>query len=155
MNARQAGAKRIRVEETSAGGFVLAGDGSNRVALIARMNRAGRLDWCVPKGHPEGSESIEEAALRELAEETGLVAEILGNLGQINYEFQAGDRRIAKTVHHFVMRQVGGVLTIENDPDQEATDVAWVELDVLEKTLAHENEKRMARDLIEWLSVNE
>ena len=79
-----------RVEETSAGGFVLASDGSARVALIGRQTRSGRIDWCVPKGHPENNETYAEAAIREIAEETGLEAEIIELLGDIHYEFTAG-----------------------------------------------------------------
>jgi len=142
------------VEETSAGGFVLAADGSRNVALIGRETRSGRLEWCVPKGHPEGDESIEAAAVREVAEETGLICEILAPLGVIDYKFQAGGKLIHKTVHHFLMQQIGGELTIENDPDQEAVDVKWVALEELSGILAHENERRMARGVIEWVERN-
>jgi ADP-ribose pyrophosphatase YjhB (NUDIX family) len=142
------------VEETSAGGFVLAADGSQSVALIGRETRSGRLEWCVPKGHPEGDESIEAAAVREVAEETGLICEILAPLGVIDYKFQAGGKLIHKTVHHFLMRQTGGYLTVENDPQQEAVDVQWFEIDNLHETLAHENERRIARGVQEWIARN-
>ena len=141
-----------RVEETSAGGFVLAADGSKRVALIGRLARSGRIDWCVPKGHPENDENYNEAAVREIAEETGLEAEILISLGDIHYEFSAGNKLISKTVHHFLMRQTGGDLTIENDPQHEAVDVQWFDIETLDKTLAHENERRMGRGVQEWLA---
>jgi 8-oxo-dGTP pyrophosphatase MutT (NUDIX family) len=144
----------IRVSETSAGGFVLAQDGTPRVALIGRETRSGRIDWCVPKGHPEGDESLEQAAIREIYEETGLEVEIVEALGEIKYEFSASGKLISKTVHHFLMRQVGGFLTVENDPQQEAVDVQWFETDVLHQTLAHENERRMARGVLEWLERN-
>lgn len=142
---------RRRVEETSAGGFVLAQDGSLRVALIGRQSRAGRIDWCVPKGHIEGQETSEQAAIREVAEETGLVVETITELGSIQYEFSAGSKLISKTVHHFLFRQVGGYLTLEGDPDHEAVDVRWIELHELESTLAHENERRMARAVLQWV----
>ena len=148
------GRRLTRVDETSAGGFVLAADGSNRVALIGRLTRSGHLDWCVPKGHPEGDENLEQAAIRELAEETGLEVEIIERLGDIKYEFSAGNKLISKTVHHYLMRQTGGDLTIENDPQQEAVDVQWFHVDVLLATLAHENERRIARVVLEWLERN-
>lgn len=132
----------------------MAADGSRSVALIGRETRSGRLEWCVPKGHPEGDESIEAAAVREVAEETGLICEILAPLGIIDYKFQAGGKLIHKTVHHFLMQQIGGELTIENDPDQEAVDVKWVALEELSGILAHENERRMARGVIEWVERN-
>lgn len=142
------------VQEVSAGGFVLAADGSNRVALIGRRSRSGRLDWCLPKGHPENQETLEEAAIREIFEETGLVAEIIEPLGDISYEFSAGRKVIQKTVHHFLMRQIGGVLTVDNDPHHEAEQVDWVDLDALHKKLAHENERKLVHGVFAWLERN-
>lgn len=144
----------VRVSETSAGGFVIAQDGSGRVALIGRESRSGRIDWCVPKGHPEGVENLEQAAIREIFEETGLEVEILEGLGHIQYEFSAAGKLITKTVHHFLMRQIGGDLTIENDPQQEAVDVQWFAIDDLHQVLAHENERRVARAVVEWMERN-
>lgn len=151
MSAKPTVRPKRKVHEISAGGFVLANDGSGRVALIARKNRAGRIDWCVPKGHPEGSEDYREAAIREVFEETGLVAEIIEPLGDINYEFNAGTKIIEKTVYHFLMRQTGGELNIENDPHHEACDAGWFTVDELERKLSHENEKRLARGVLEWV----
>jgi len=155
MSDRKFSRPRRRVLETSAGGFVLAADGSNRVALIGRLSRSGRIDWCVPKGHPEGEETLEQAAVREVYEETGLEVEILQPLGQIQYEFSAGPKLIAKTVHHYLFRQTGGDLTVEGDPDQEAVEARWFELEVLLSSLAHENERRIARGVIEWVESQE
>ena len=148
MNSRQ----KPRVEETSAGGFVLAADGSPRIAVIGRRNRGGRIDWCVPKGHLEESETVEQAALREIAEETGLEASIIESLGSIHYEFSTPTSIIAKTVHHFLMKQTGGELTIENDPDREAVDIRWVNIDLLHAELTHENERRLALIVQEWVA---
>lgn len=152
--SKKGGRALTRVSETSAGGFVLAQDGTLRVALIGRQTKRGRIDWCVPKGHPEGEENLEQAAIRELAEETGLEVEIIETLGAISYEFSAGHKLISKTVHHFLMRQTGGFLTVENDPQQEAVDVQWFEIDNLHNTLAHENERRIARGVQEWIARN-
>lgn len=140
-----------RVSEVSAGGFVLASDAPARIALIGRKTRGPRLEWCVPKGHLEGTESAEQAAIREIFEETGLEVEILAPLGEVEYEFSAGGKLISKTVHHFLMRQIGGALTVENDPQQEAVDAKWFDLDELDSVLVHENEKRMARGVQEWV----
>lgn len=132
------------VEEVSAGGVVIkpAPRGFD-VAIIARYNRGGRLEWCLPKGHPEGQESFEEAAVREVAEETGIEGSILTTLGSIEYWFTVPTHRVHKTVHHFLLEAVGGELTIENDPDHEAVDVAWVNMDDLDKTLSFPNERRI------------
>ena len=151
MEERSRQPRRQRVTETSAGGFVLAADGSNTVALIGRETRGRRIDWCVPKGHPEGSETLEQAAIREVFEETGIEAEIILKLGSIDYEFTAGRKVIAKTVHQFLMKQTGGTLTVENDPNHEAVEARWVSVDDLNKMLSHENERRMARAVLEWV----
>src|SRR5699024_423301 len=99
----------------------------------------------------EGEEEHHEAAMREVAEETGISGDILTELGHIEYTFTVPGRRIHKTVHHFLLRATGGELTIENDPDHEAVDVAWVDVDRLTGQLTFLNERRiveMARDLM-------
>jgi len=133
------------VEETSAGGLVVdQSTGEPRAAVIARRNRAGRLEWCLPKGHLEGTETPEEAAIREIAEETGIDGLIVRALGTIDYWFTGDDRRVHKVVHHFLLRAVGGHLTVDGDPDCEAEDVAWVAVTELPARLAYPNERRLA-----------
>lgn len=140
------------VEETSAGGLVVAEiDGHLHAAVIARRNRAGRLEWCLPKGHLEGVETAEEAAIREITEETGIVGTIHRRLGVIDYWFTGDDRRVHKVVHHFLLEAVGGYLTVEGDPDSEAEDVAWVAFTALSSTLSYPNERRLAAAAFEIL----
>ncbi|WP_125613068.1 NUDIX hydrolase [Specibacter cremeus] len=140
------------VEEVSAGGVVVdRHDDGLRVAIIARLNRGGRLEWCLPKGHPEGRETHAEAAVREIEEETGIAGDVLAPLGSIDYWFTVSGHRVHKTVHHFLLRATGGYLTIDNDPDHEAVDVAWVGLPELARRLSFPNERRiadLARDLL-------
>ena len=135
------------VEERSAGGVVVdVHNGRARIAVIARRNRAGRLEWCLPKGHIEGAETLCETAAREVAEETGIEARVLIKLGTIDYWFATGDRRIHKFVHHYLLEATGGYLTIENDPDPEAVDVAWLPLEHAHRHLTFPNERRIARE---------
>jgi 8-oxo-dGTP pyrophosphatase MutT (NUDIX family) len=143
-----------RVQETSAGGFVLSSDGSATVALIGRETRSRRLEWCVPKGHPEGNETLEQTAVREVFEETGIECQVVTLLGSIDYTFSAGHHLIEKTVHHFLLRQIGGALNVDNDPDHEAVTAKWVAVDDLSGILTHENERRMGRVVVEWLEHN-
>lgn len=133
------------VEEVSAGGMVVdMVTAELNVAVIGRLNRGGRLEWCLPKGHPEGRESNEQAAVREIEEETGIQGRILTALGSIDYWFTVSGHRIHKTVHHYLLRATGGHLTIENDPDHEAIDVAWIPLEELGRRLSFPNERRIA-----------
>ena len=73
-------------------------------------------------------------------------------LGSIHYEFSTPTAVIGKTVYHFLMKQVGGDLTIENDPDHEAVDVRWIPLSLLAEELTHENERRLALVVQEWVA---
>ena len=115
-----------KVEETSAGGLVVdRSDGAPRAALIGRVDRRGRLLWSLPKGHLEAGETAEDAAVREVEEETGIRGRVLAALGTIDYWFVAEDRRIHKTVHHYLLEAAGGELS---DDDVEVDEVAWVPL---------------------------
>jgi 8-oxo-dGTP pyrophosphatase MutT (NUDIX family) len=133
------------VDETSAGGLVVHRlRDQPHAAVIARRNRAGRLEWCLPKGHLEGEETPEQAAVREIAEETGIIGVVRRRLGTIDYWFTGDDRRVHKVVHHFLLEAVGGELSVAGDPDGEAEDVEWVALVDLWDRLAYPNERRLA-----------
>ena len=139
--------------EVSAGGFVISKSDPNLVALMARFNRGGKLEWCIPKGHLEQNETNEQAALREVREETGLVAEIITHLGEVNYQFIQDGKRIAKTVHVYLMQQTGGELSFEHDPHKEASELEWVPVSELLARLSHGNEKRIAKMAIELIEA--
>jgi len=125
------------VEETSAGGLVVdRTEGDPRVALIGRVDRRGRLLWSLPKGHLEDGETAEDAAIREVEEETGIRGRVVASLGTIDYWFVAEDRRIHKTVHHYLLEAAGGELS---DADVEVDEVAWVPLGELATGVGPEN----------------
>ncbi len=141
------------VEEVSAGGVIVdVHDGVARVPVIARRNRAGRVEWCLPKGHLEQNETLEQTAVREVAEETGIVGRILTSLGTIDYWFSASGTRVHKVVHHYLLEATGGELSIEGDPDAEAIDVAWFPLDDVQSHLTFPNERRIAQSAWERLA---
>ncbi|MDR0592183.1 MAG: NUDIX hydrolase [Bifidobacteriaceae bacterium] len=134
------------VEEVSAGGLVVdAIEGVAQAAVIARRNRAGRLEWCLPKGHLEPGESPAQAAVREIREETGIGGQVIKLLGTIDYWFLGDGHRVHKIVHHYLLSAQGGRLTAENDPDGEAEEAAWVPLDRLRERLAYPNERRLVQ----------
>jgi len=139
-----------RVDETSAGGLVID-DSSDRPmgAVIGRRDRRGRLLWSLPKGHIEPGESPEQAAIREVAEETGITGRIVGQLGTIDFWFMADGRRVHKTVHHYLLRAEGGELS---DADVEVTAVAWVPLDEIDSRLAYDDERALVARVPELLA---
>lgn len=138
------------MEETSAGGLVVdRSAGDVRVALIGRIDRRGRLLWSLPKGHVEDGETHEDAAVREVEEETGIRGRVLASLGTIDYWFVAEDRRIHKTVHHYLLEASGGELS---DEDVEVDEVAWVPLTELRERLAYAGERRLAETAADLLA---
>lgn len=141
------------VAEVSAGGFVVSSSDPKLICLMARFNRGGKLEWCIPKGHLEGSETKEQAAVREVFEETGLRAEITQSLGEVNYQFIQNGTKIFKTVHVFLMKQTGGELSLEHDPHNEASELEWVQASELLARLSHSNERRIARVALEIIEA--
>ena len=141
--------------EVSAGGIAIRiEDGIAYAACIGRRNRAGRLEWCLPKGHLEAGETPEQAAVREVAEETGIEAEIIQSLGTIDYWFTGDDRRVHKVVHHFLLEASSGDITPANDPDQEAEEARWIAVTNLDRELAFPNERKMAQAAAALLSID-
>jgi 8-oxo-dGTP pyrophosphatase MutT (NUDIX family) len=120
---------------------------------MARFNRGGKLEWCIPKGHLEKNETAEQAALREVFEETGLEAKVIASLGEVNYQFIQDGAKISKTVHVYLMQQTGGELSFEHDPHKEASELEWVKVSELLDRLSHGNEKRIAKMAIELIEA--
>lgn len=138
------------MEETSAGGLVVDRSGPvARAALIARHDRRGRLVWSLPKGHVEDGETPEDAAIREVHEETGILGRVLAPLGVIDFWFVAEQRRVHKTVHHFLLEAHGGELS---DADIEVVEVAWVPLAEVSSRLAYADERRLVAKAQELLA---
>lgn len=132
-----------RVDEVSAGGLVINSSGTKGLLIGRRdLKDASRekLLWSLPKGHIETGETPEQAAIREVAEETGIQSEISRELGVIDFWFMAGGKRIHKTVHHYLFREVGGVLAPQVS---EVDDVGWFPLDEIISLLAYPDEKKL------------
>lgn len=119
-----------------------------QAALIGRLDRRGTLLWSLPKGHLEEGETAQQAAVREVREETGIDGSVLRELGAIDYWFVVENRRVHKTVHHFLLEAVGGELS---DEDVEVTEVAWVPLGELDQLLAYTDERRLVRRAVRLL----
>jgi 8-oxo-dGTP pyrophosphatase MutT (NUDIX family) len=129
------------VRETSAGGLVLNLNHPDRpAALIGRYDRKNRLNWSLPKGHIEKGETREQAAKREVLEETGILGEVIAPLGTIRFWFSATDKRIQKTVHHFLLLAETFEL---NADDPEIDEVAWVPFLDLKNRLRYDDEIKL------------
>ena len=109
---------------TSAGGIVVRAERDGR-ELVVGMRRRDRdaVTWTLPKGTPDPGETLEETALREVTEETGLEVRIVDRLPSIDYTFVQSGTRIHKTVHYFLMEPIGGDLARH---DHEFERVRWV-----------------------------
>jgi 8-oxo-dGTP pyrophosphatase MutT (NUDIX family) len=127
--------------EVSAGGVVYRRDGDDiEVVLASRRTRRGDLAWGLAKGGIEPGESHEDAAVREVLEETGYIAVIEASLGDTRYFYVWEEARIRKTVHFFLMRCTGG------DPanrDDEMEEVRWFPLDRALKRAAYRGEREV------------
>ncbi len=132
-----------RVDEISAGGLVIDSSGTKGL-LIGRIDLKDqsreKLLWSLPKGHIEAGESPEQAAIREVKEETGIKSEINKSLGVIDFWFMAGGKRIHKTVHHFIFKEKGGRIAPQVS---EVDDVRWFPLDEIVERLAYPDEKKL------------
>ena len=132
-----------RVDEVSAGGLVVDHSGKNGL-LIGRIDHQDasgkRILWSLPKGHIEEGETPEQAALREVAEETGIESAIERSLGVIDFWFMAGGKRIHKTVHHYLFRETGGKLAAQ---ESEVDEVGWFPLSEIVERLAYPDEKKL------------
>jgi 8-oxo-dGTP pyrophosphatase MutT (NUDIX family) len=136
---------------TSAGGIVVSAD-RERPSLVAGMRRRARdaVTWTLPKGTPDPGESVEETAIREVGEETGLAVRIIEPLPSIEYTFVQDGVRIHKTVHYFLMEPTGGDLAHH---DAEFERVRWVPFDEAGGLLSFATERELVAAAAERLSA--
>lgn len=124
--------------EHSAGGVVLrCEEGRADVAVVTP--RRGIL--ALPKGHPEAGESLEQAAIREVREETGVAAEPVDRLGEVRYWYTLTGERVLKRVTFFLLRYRSGSL---DDHDDEVESAAWVPLSQAAELLSYRGERDIA-----------
>ena len=107
--------------------------------------------WSMPKGHIEPGESVQDAAVREVEEETGIRGRVIAPLGTIDFWFVADGRRIHKTVHHYLLEAAGGVLS---DDDEEVVAVDWVPLSEVGDRLAYADERRLVGQAADLLAAS-
>lgn len=139
---------RSRIERlVSAGGVVY-----RRVNSGVQVVLCGRREpslWALPKGTPNPGETMEQTALREVSEETGLQVDIEAPLGSITYWFQREGVRCFKTVHFHLMQPVGGSLD-RHDPEFDV--VQWFPVEEALQVMTHPNEAEIVRKAMERLA---
>ncbi len=148
---------RPNVKVVSAGGLVFRQSGNLIETLLCARARPGfygedaPLTWRLPKGTPEHGETVEETALREVQEETGVHVNVLAPITSIQYYFVGHDDgiRYDKTVYFYLMEPRGGST---DDHDTEFDVVEWCSYEQALELLEYDNERSVleeARSLIE------
>ncbi|HEX5589833.1 MAG TPA: NUDIX hydrolase [Candidatus Limnocylindrales bacterium] len=128
---------------TSAGGIVVRVEGGRPQLVAGLRRRDGDRHggtWTLPKGTPNPGETLEQTAVREVEEESGLRVRIVAPLTSIEYSFIQGGTRIHKTVHYFLMEPVGGDLA---DHDHEFERVRWVRFEDARSLLTFDTERQL------------
>ena len=127
--------------EFSAGGVVVR-DGQVAVIVPVKRGPGGIRVLGLPKGHPDGDETPEQAATREVREETGVSAELLEPLGETRYTYDRDGRSRGKTVAFFLFEYRSGSL---EDHDDEIEEARWMGLAEAATALSFEGEREIVR----------
>ena len=132
-----------RVENLVSSGGVVFRESSGRLETVL-CGRSDPVRWSLAKGTPDPGETLEETALREVREETGLEVELGAPLGSIEYWFSDRDNyvRYHKTVHFYLMSPVGGNID-QHDPEFDV--VQWFDVDEALDSMAYGNEAGVLR----------
>ena len=151
MSSRSAGSGRrprpSQAREFSAGGVVVRGD---QIVAIVPTRRAadGSRVLALPKGHVDPGETPIQAAVREVREETGIVAEPVCELGESRYWYRRDGRTIGKAVSFFLFNYLSGDTA---DHDDEVEEVRWIDIRQAEKELSHDAEREMVALAVAYL----
>jgi 8-oxo-dGTP pyrophosphatase MutT (NUDIX family) len=136
---------------TSAGGIVIRyEEGIPQLVVGSRRREPDGVTWTLPKGTPQSGETVEQTALREVAEETGLQVRITEPLDSIEYWFVQRGTRIHKTVHYFLMEPIGGDLARH---DHEFDQVRWLPIPEAPALLTFETERALVARAAERLTT--
>lgn len=139
------GSRRVVRRELSAGGLVWR-RGPGGAVQVVLVRPAGRDAWVLPKGHVERDETVAQAGLREVQEETGARAIVTQPLGEASYVFSQREGEghtpatIFKRVHFYLMEYQSGAL---GDHDDEIAEAQWVDLEEALHLLTYDNEREM------------
>ena len=136
--------------DVSAGGVIYRDDDNGVMVCLIKTPPNG--DWQLPKGLVDENESFEEAALREVKEETGLEGILEAPIDNIEYWFwfQEGKEKVRhhKIVYFFLLKYITGVT---EDHDDEVQEAVWMPLTKALSTLSFDGERAILRKAEEML----
>ncbi len=134
-------------KEVSAGGVVYRKE-DDKIKFVLISPKEGR--WCLPKGLIGENESEEEAALREVKEETGLKCKTVQKIKTIEYWYYAKERRVRlhKFVHFFLMEYIEGCT---EDHDWEVIEAKWFDAEEAFEKASFQSEKDVIKKALEIL----
>ncbi len=138
------------LRQVSSGGVLYRGEGDQSEVLLIRSERHGRGVWEIAKGKVEPGETVEEAAIRELCEETGVSAppsalSIRAPIRNIRYAFRIDDLCFLKTVHFFLIRCDLTDLSFAPRAEERIYDCQWFKLDEAANKVAFRNLRPIIR----------
>jgi 8-oxo-dGTP diphosphatase len=137
--------------EFSAGGVVVRDNDDMIVIVPVKRDAAGNRVVGLPKGHPDGEETPEAAATREVREETGVVADIVSELGDVRYSYERRGRRVNKQVRFYLFRYVSGDVA---DHDHEIEDARWMPPEEALGALSYAGEREIVRRALSRLRAD-
>jgi 8-oxo-dGTP diphosphatase len=129
----------------AAGGVVFDAS-STEAGRVLLVHRPKYNDWSFPKGKKEPGETIQEAAIREVSEETGLTCRVVCELQSIRYSFE-NRKGVAgpKVVYYFLMEPSSGSIEVNN---YEIDGAEWFELDRAMSVLSYEQDRQLLGSVI-------
>lgn len=127
--------------EFSAGGIVF-----NNQGQVLLTKHSQNHHWSFPKGLIDPGQTTEEAALREVREEGGVEAEILGKVGYSKYVYTFGGEKIFKVVTYFLMKYLSGDIASH---DFEVEEAGWYQPEEALKQLTFSQDKNLLRVALE------
>jgi len=131
------------VNEFSAGGVIVK---DKKLLIVKVKNLSGKIAWTFPKGHIEKSETIENAALREVSEETGYNCEIIKPLGKTQYNFRHKNKFISKKVVWFLMSPLKKI----GIHDHEILTTRWVKINEAKRYLKYPLDKKLLEKVFQF-----
>src|SRR5437016_2908296 len=137
MRAYSAGGVVFRLVPMRSSGQEALVPTSDLAVEVALVGRSHAGIWTLPKGTPQPAETIEQVAVREVQEETGLKVRLIAYIGSISYFFMRDLVRYHKQVRHYLFEAIGGNTALH---DHEYDLAEWFPIAEASRLLTYQNE---------------